>query len=273
MDWSKTKSIFIVVFLILNIFLLSIFIKKISEPEILAGTSTKQSLESYNITYPPELTAKSKETVSDTDISAKSKKFTDEDKKSMKDQEVRILNDSTLYSTLNEPFSLGEKLSEDELKEKLKKFIKEYTIDGDQYTFRSYNKEDQTISYNQTYNGKPLFHNGSAEMVFELNNEYEIVSYKQTLMEDIQSFGEKSRVISPLEALQILGDSGEIEPDSKIIGFEQGYSTEVPISDSQILTPTWHFVVEKQDKKENIYFSAFDGNIIDFSKKEKELLE
>jgi regulatory protein YycI of two-component signal transduction system YycFG len=273
MDWNKTKSIFIVVFLILNIFLLSIFIKKISEPEILADTNTQQSLESYNITYPADLSSASKETINETNISAKTRKFTEEDKESLSKQEVRILNDNTLYSSLTEPFSLGDNLSEDELKEKLKEFIDEYTIDGDQYAFRNYNKEDLTISYNQTYNEKPLFHNGSAEIVLELNNENEIVSYKQTMLEDIKAFGEKRRIITPLEALQILSDSNEIEPDSKIVEFKPGYSTDVPISDYQVLTPTWQFIVEKQDKKQDVYFNAFDGNMIEFSKKEKELLE
>ncbi|MGR3766320.1 two-component system regulatory protein YycI [Rossellomorea sp. NS-SX7] len=273
MDWSKTKTIFIVVFLILNIFLLSIFIKKISEPEILADTNTQQSLDSYNITYPADLSSASKETINETNISAKTRKFTDEDKKSLNNQEVRILNDNTLYSTLDEPYSLGEKLSEDELQEKLRAFMAEYTIDGDQYAFRNYDKENLTISYNQTYNEKPLFHNGSAEIVFELNNENEIVSYKQTMLEDIKAFGEKRRIITPLESLQILADSNQIEPDSEIVNFKPGYSTDVPISDYQVLTPTWRFVVEKEDKKHDLYFNAFDGNMIEFSKKEKELLE
>ncbi|MFL8937461.1 two-component system regulatory protein YycI [Rossellomorea oryzaecorticis] len=272
MDWNKTKTIFIVVFLILNIFLLTIFIKKISEPEILADTGTQQSLESVNITYPADL-APPKEAVTETNISATSKKFTDSDKESLKNQEVSILNETTLYSTLDEPYDLGEKLTEDDLKEKLKSFLKEYAIDGDQYAFRGINNENLTISYNQTYEGRPLFHNGSAEIVLELNNENEIVSYKQTMMEDIKSFGKVSRVINPLESLQILADSGKIEPDSKVTSFEQGYSTEVPFSDSQVLTPTWHFVVEKKDKKQHLYFTAFEGDVIEFTKKEKELLE
>jgi regulatory protein YycI of two-component signal transduction system YycFG len=272
MDWSKTKTIFIVVFLILNIFLLTIFIKKISEPEVLADTGTQQSLESVNITYPDDLTP-SKEAVNETDISAISKKFTDADKGILKKQEVSILNETTLYSTLDEPYDLGDKLTEDAVKEKLKSFLKEYTIDGDQYAFRDISQENLTVSYNQMYNGRPIFHNASAEIVLELNNENEIVSYKQTMMEDINSFGKVSRVINPLESLQILADSGKIEPNSQVTRFEEGYSTEVPFPDSQVLTPTWHFVIEKKEKKHHLYFTAIDGNVIEFTKKEKELLE
>ncbi|MBH9968029.1 two-component system regulatory protein YycI [[Bacillus] enclensis] len=272
MDWSKTKTIFIVVFLILNIFLLTIFIKKISEPEVLSDSSTRQSLESVNITYPADLTA-TKEAVNETDISAISKKFTDADKGSLKNQEVSILNENTLYSTLDEPYNLGDKLTEEDVKEKLKSFLNEYTIDGDKYAFRNLDKENLTISYNQLYKGRPIFHNGSAEIVLELNNELEIVSYKQTMMEDIKAFGKASRIITPLESLQILADSGKIEPDSKVTIFEEGYSTEVPFPDSQVLTPTWHFVIEKKEKEQHLYFTAIDGNVIEFTKKEKELLE
>jgi regulatory protein YycI of two-component signal transduction system YycFG len=272
MDWSKTKTIFTVVFLILNIFLLTIFIKKISEPEILADTNTQQSLESVNITYPDDL-APPKEAVNETDISAISKKFTEADKTSLKNQEVSILNETTIYSTLDEPYNLGDKLTEDAVKEKLTSFLAGYTIDGDQYALREISKENLTVTFNQTYNGRPIFHNGSAEIVLELNNENEIVSFKQTMMEDINSFGKVSRVINPLESLQILADSGKIEPNSKVISFEEGYSTEVPFPDSQVLTPTWHFVIEKNEKRHHLYFTAIDGNVIEFSKKEKELLE
>jgi regulatory protein YycI of two-component signal transduction system YycFG len=272
MDWSKTKSIFIVVFMILNIFLLTIFIKKISEPEVLADTGTQQSLESVNITYPDDL-APPKEAVNETDISAISKKFTDADTAGLENQEISILNETTLYSTLEEPYDLGDKLTEDAVKDKLTGFLAEYTIDGDLYAFRRINKEDLTVSFNQTYNGRPIFHNGSAEIVLELNNEYEIVSYKQTMMENINNFGKVSRVINPLESLQILADSGKIEPNSRVVSFEEGYSTEVPFPDSQVLTPTWHFVIEKKDKRHHLYFTAMEGNVIEFTKKEKELLE
>ncbi|MCA1054917.1 two-component system regulatory protein YycI [Rossellomorea aquimaris] len=266
MDWSKTKTIFIVVFLILDIFLLSIFIKKISEPEILSGADNQQSLESLNISYPSEVTSSSKSTLIESYISAKTKKFTKEETKDMKKQEISILTENTLYSTLENPYPLGEQLSDEQLKDEMKDFIKEYVMDGDQYTYREYNGDEKTISYNQTYDGKTLFQNANAEIVFALNNENEIVSYKQTMMEDIKSFGEERKILSPLDALQILADSNKIASESKVTSFEAGYSTDV-LSDYQVvMAPTWHFTVKKGEKKQDLFINAIDGNIIEGKK-------
>jgi regulatory protein YycI of two-component signal transduction system YycFG len=274
MDWSKTKSIFIIVFLILNIFLMTMFIKKISAPEVLSATDNKQSpIEAYNITYPSDIKSTAKTALSESNIRAKTKKFTDAVKENLKKQEVNILTENTLYSTLDEPYPLGDKLAEKELKDKMNGFINEYVMDGDQYTFREFNEEEKTISYNQTYEDKPLFHNANAEIVFDLNNENQIVSYKQTMVEDIQNFGEERSILPPFDALKILTDSNKVPSDSKVTEYEIGYSTNV-FSDYQIvMAPTWHFTLVKGETKQDLSINAIDGTIIERKKTEKELLE
>jgi regulatory protein YycI of two-component signal transduction system YycFG len=274
MDWSKTKTIFIIVFLILNIFLLSIFIKKISAPEVLTGSDTPLSLEFYNISYPSEITATPKTELNESNIRAKTKKFTDTTvKEDLKNQEVNVLAENSLYSTLEDPYPLGDKLSEKVLKEKMNGFIKEYVMNGDQYIYREFNDQEKTISYNQTYEGKPLFHNANAEIVFDLNNENEIVSYKQTMVEDIQDFGEERNILPPLDALKILTDSNKVPSDSKVTDYEIGYSTNVFSEYQIVMAPTWHFTLIKGETKQDLFINAIDGTIIERKKSEKELLE
>ena len=59
MDWSKTKTIFIVVFLILNVFLVSTFISKVSESNLdtLGQWTIDEQLKSENIKYPKDLSS------------------------------------------------------------------------------------------------------------------------------------------------------------------------------------------------------------------------
>ena len=56
MDWNKTKSIFIIVFLILNIFLLTMFVQKHQTSQFaetsIEETSIEVKLKEDKITYP-----------------------------------------------------------------------------------------------------------------------------------------------------------------------------------------------------------------------------
>src|SRR6056297_2871852 len=58
LDWSKTKSIFIIVFLILDIFLLTLFINKYNESQydFLGETKFEDRLQVDNIKYEQPLT-------------------------------------------------------------------------------------------------------------------------------------------------------------------------------------------------------------------------
>lgn len=130
MDWSKTKSIFIIVFLILDIFLMSLLVNKISEsnPETLSQATFEDKLKADKITYPKTLT---KDRIEEKYIVAKSRKFTDEDIKSLKNQEVNIINENTIHAALDEPYELEDDFSEEDLND----FLKTQLIGGDKYSF------------------------------------------------------------------------------------------------------------------------------------------
>ncbi|WP_064092074.1 two-component system regulatory protein YycI [Rossellomorea aquimaris] len=265
MDWSKTKSIFIVVFLILDIFLLSLFINKLSNsnPETLGRTNFEDILKADKIEYP----SFSKDLKKEAYISAKTKKFTTADIDEFEEQEINIVNDNTIHSTLSKPYPLSDKRSPEELKD----FMTSFIIDGEKYRFWKYNEEDQTIVYYQTYKDKFLFHNINGEVTLNLTKENEIVSYKQTMLEDVKAFsGEKKSVYTPIQALQIFYENNKIASGSKVENVELGYSTLLPKAESQFLTPTWHFTVKNGDNKEDLFLNAFEGEIIEFTRPDKE---
>ncbi|MCA1061090.1 two-component system regulatory protein YycI [Rossellomorea aquimaris] len=265
MDWSKTKSIFIIVFLVLDIFLLTIFMNKIrsSNPDTLEQTTFEETLKAANIQYPPKL---SKEPVKDALISANTKKFTQKDLEKLKDQEVNAVNDNTINSTLNEPVPISENFSPDELKE----FLKDHIVSGEQYSFWKYSKEDQTLVYFQTYKDRKIFNNTSGKLIFYLNTNREIVSYKQTLLDNLKETTGKKQLVAPFDALRFLVDNNEIDNGSEIVGVPSlGYSTFLS-DDYQFLAPTWHFVVEKDGKKEDLFINAVEAQIVEITNPEKE---
>ncbi|MCP3739922.1 two-component system regulatory protein YycI [Rossellomorea sp. BNER] len=268
MDWSKTKSIFIVVFLVLDIFLLSLFIQKLSDNKLglFVQTSTEKQLAADNIVY-PQLPETTKE---ETRITAKPKAFTEEDLKTLKGQKAEMINNNTtIYSQLDKPYVLGEKFGKDEFNA----FIKSFTFEGGEYEFWKYDEKNMKVIYHQSYKDRPLFMNFNGEITLNLNENKEIVSYKQTMLTSFDKIGDKELVLLPIKAIELLRDNKKILSDSEIIDYGLGYSTWIPLAESQVLSPTWHFVVEKDGKKEDLFINAIEGKVIEMENQNTETLE
>jgi regulatory protein YycI of two-component signal transduction system YycFG len=103
-------------------------------------------------------------------------------------------------------------------------------------------------------------------LTLHLNDENEIISYKQTLLEGIEVLSQKQEVLPPIKAIETLYDNGVLQPKSKITKVELGFYTLVQLTESQVLTPTWRFVV---DDKENLFVNAFEGKIIQIADDQK----
>jgi regulatory protein YycI of two-component signal transduction system YycFG len=266
MDWNKTKTIFIIVFLILDIFLLSVFVQKlsVSNLEVFGETTFEDRLKAEGIEY--DFT---NEVLTQAYISAKPKEFTEKEIASLEGQDVSVLNNTTIQSTLDKPYSLGGKLDTAELTT----FINKTVLYGDRYVLWNFNEEEQKIVYYQTYKDKPLFHNINSEIIFYVNKDNEVTSYKQTMLESFEEISEKETLITPIQTLKAFYEDKKIPPNSKIREPEIGYYTLLPLAESQVLTPTWHFVVEREEGTKDLFRNALNGQIIEIEKLEKELLE
>lgn len=180
MDWSKIKTIFILTFLVLDIYLMYEFfkLKDSSQFEFITEASFEKRLKADEIEYPdlPKNNQKDKY------LSAKSKIFTNEEIEEVEETKLEgqkiTVTDSTLQSVLEKPFKISESFEPAELNS----FIKNKVLYGDQYRFWEKSKKGNTITYYQQYEEKIFFKNINGELTFYLNEENEIVSYRQTLL-------------------------------------------------------------------------------------------
>jgi regulatory protein YycI of two-component signal transduction system YycFG len=269
LDWSKTKTIFIIVFLILDIFLLTLFINKYNENQydFLAEAKLEDRLQIENIKYdqPPSI-----EPERQPYLNAITKAFTQEDIKELKGQSVEVMGTTTISSKFEDSkYVISEKFKPEELND----FIDKNVLHGDSYSFWGIDEEQQRILYYQTYKGKPLFKNINGELAIYFNEERKIVSYTQTLMTDFEEFTDNKSVITPLQALETLYYKEKLPSDSAVGRPEIGFYTLVPEAEKQVLSPAWHFTVTKDGETAHLFVNAFEGNIIEFNNTEKELLE
>ncbi|GHH98094.1 two-component system regulatory protein YycI [Neobacillus kokaensis] len=265
MDWSKIKTIFIITFLILDVYLLFQFMKirDANKYEVNTEASFEEKLKADEITYGelPKTLIKAQY------LSAKPKIFTQEDMAKLKGQKASFTEpSSSLMITLEKPLKLSGKFEPAELAD----FLKNNVIYGDQYQFWKKNDELRTITYFQQYETFPLYQNINGMITFHYNEKNQIVSYQQSYLEGMEELTEKEEILRPIKAIETLHQKGVLKPKSTITKVELGYSTLVQLAASQVLAPTWRFEV---NDKESLFVNAFEGQIIDFKNDEKKSVE
>lgn len=269
MEWNKIKTIFIIAFLILDIYLGYEFYKlyNSNQYDYMSEMSFENQLKTEEIEY-VELPKNIKKGVY---LSATPKKFTQAELNKVKDtklkgQSISVINGTTIKSNFEETIKINDDFDPAELSN----FLKNRVYLGDQYDFWEMDKKNLTITYYQHLEDKLLYKNISGELTFYLNDKHEITSYKQTFLEKFEELSEEENILQPIKAIEILYENGKLPYGSKITKVELGYYTLVHLSSSQVLTPVWRFVV---NDKEDLFVNAIEGQIIQLNNEDKKIVE
>src|SRR5437763_15821788 len=107
MDWSKIKTIFIITFLILDVYLLYQFLKirDANKYEVITEASVEEKLKADEIQY-VELP---KAVIKDQYLSAKPKLFNKGDLAKLKGQFAKVKDGTTIESTVEKPIQISSK--------------------------------------------------------------------------------------------------------------------------------------------------------------------
>lgn len=266
MDWSKIKTIFIITFLILDVYLFFQFltIRNANKYEIATEATLEEKLKADGIKY----TDLPKTQIKAQYLSAKPKIFTKSDIAKLKGQTTTLLGDpaTTLQGTLQNPYQLDSKLDPSSIAN----FLKDHVLYGDHYQFCDKDDKTKTITCFQKFEDTLLYQNINGMITLHYNTNNQIVSYQQTYLEGFEKLTAKEEILPPLKAIEALHQKGELKPKSKITKIELGYSTLVQLAASQVLAPTWHFII---NDKENLFVNAFEGQIIQFNSDAKPSVE
>jgi regulatory protein YycI of two-component signal transduction system YycFG len=264
MDWSKIKTIFILTFLILDVFLFYQFMKirDANKYEFITEVNLEDQLKADEIKY-VELP---KTPVTDQYISAKPKIFTMDDIAKLKGQTAVLKNGTTVEATFDKPFQLDSKFDASNVTS----FLKENVLDGDHYKFFSKNDKKDTITFYQQFEDKVFYKNISGMITLNFNKNNQIYSYEQTYLEGMDKITKKEDILPPLKAIETLYQKGMLKPKSKITNIELGYSTLVQLAASQVSAPTWRIVVNDKD---NLFVNAIEGQVIDFNSDQNKVVE
>ncbi|MEO4055343.1 two-component system regulatory protein YycI [Solibacillus sp. CAU 1738] len=267
MDWSKTKSIFIFVFLILNIFLYLQYLNNYNEAQKVEEPGEKDievRLKEDNITY--DALPTNIETA--TYITGKVKNFNIDELPVSAKQSYNIESDNnTLVVTLREPIKLR---SIDEV-ESFQEFLQQYVYEGSSYKVWNIDADEGSAICFQRMNDSTLY-NGFVKVYF--NEDGEVYKYEQKMLENLEELNRKKNIFTPIQIIQSLYAKNLLKPDSHITSMELGYSTLVQLTQTQVFAPTWEVRVETADgMNEQFFVNAVEGKVIDMQLDVKDVEE
>jgi regulatory protein YycI of two-component signal transduction system YycFG len=264
MDWSRIKTIFVLTFLVLDIYLVYQFMntRDAAQYEIIKEASLEEKLRNDDIQYGDLPETRKREQY----ISVSQKVFTDEELKNAKGQSISIGDGTAILAELDKPIKLSSKFEPAELSA----YIKTNIYSGEQYRFWKKDDEARTITYYQEYDNKTFYYNSNARLTLYFNENNEVTSFKQTYLKVNNQLAEEEELLTPLRAMETLYKKGLLKPKSKITKVELGYSTLVTLAASHVVTPTWRLVV---DGNQNLFVHAFEGRVIPLNEEQNKMTE
>lgn len=268
MDWNKTKTIFIIVFSILNVFLYTLYVNRYNEAqnvEPLGEASIEERLHADNIRYD----RLSKSSVQESYVTGNVRKYSLEDLKPRENQTYEIINETQLVATFTEPVLLqnvNDPLS-------LEDFTLKNIENGSSYELWEIDEEERKAVLFQTTKKRFIYNNSNAMLVIYWNEDNKILKYEQTEFQELEEFGEESVNLLPEEeVVRTLYARNLLNPNSTITDITLGYSTLVHFTDTQVFAPTWRVRVKLIDGSIEDYFvNAVEGKIIEFEKETEEI--
>ncbi|WP_085993824.1 two-component system regulatory protein YycI [Oceanobacillus senegalensis] len=270
MQWGHIKTLFILSFLILNIYLLVQLIDKQKNGDYGMINSQESSIEERlaveNISIEPDLNM---EISDETYILATQKTFTDQEVEQLENkdnQEITIIDNKLIVSQLDQPISL----SKDMLEEEVNRRVKSVVTFPEQFTFWEWNEDLNILIFLQQIDGRPVYYNrnGPGVLLAFLNEEDEITHYTQTLLGEAKQQGSGvNSLYQPIQAIEILYNTNELIPNENVTEVDIGYYSRLIEEGEQIFAPTWNIVV---NGKRNYFVNAIEGFV--FSSIDKSFL-
>lgn len=258
-DWSRTKTIFIITFFVLDLFLgYQLYQKETDNQfEYISESSVKieDQLKDAGITYVqlPEVPKKLSHVIGETYTFSKDKLA------EVNSDEVILAvseDNKSFYASFDEPITIIGTESE------AKNVLSSYTLFSDEYMFSKHlSEKGKELVFIQTYDGRPIYQkedSPNGQMIVQLDKDGHIKSFSQTYLKTSEE-GKEQEILTAIKAINQLYNKNKLDNEDRITQIELGYYSLIE-GKVQVLAPTWF--VEVNDKR-HYYVNAINGLIDD----------
>lgn len=254
LDWSRIKTIFILTFLVLDLFLAIQYYQKRSnyQLDVIAETSIEEQLKANDITY----VTLPKVVLKESYITGSNKTFTRKTIENLTGQNIEIYQD-ILQSDLKDPV----KIPDTNRIFFLENLVKEYVWNGSSYRFCQTDRNSRTIYFCQVYKDRLIYNIESSVIEIKYNENDEIYAYRQRYLEDLKDMLDKEKVeevLPAIKAIENLYVKDELKPGDRVTKIDFGYYTLIPLSTGVVIAPAWHLVVNDE---QDYFVNAIEGQV------------
>ncbi|WP_078393237.1 two-component system regulatory protein YycI [Shouchella patagoniensis] len=240
MNWSRTKSIFIVTFFLLNIFLGWQFSDLVRNQlvSIEESTGILGRLDQNNIDLPEgEVNVNNARGVV---LEGGRTTFTEEDVAGLPEQEVELSQSgSTITALFEEPIDISELLEDDS---SLQPLLSRYMLYGSDYVYAR--TEENFIYFNQLYGQVEAHVNDDEPLVVEINDEGEAIGYTQRHFAFVENNTEDREILNYMTAIESLLNNHYILRNNSIVDIEFGYYS-LADQTPRFFSPMWAVTVDQ----------------------------
>lgn len=265
MDFRKVENIFLITFLLLNIYLLISYLNRTDIQQ--ASTAPGQvnlirEMEQLGIDL-PNLTEEQPEVYY---IQADSHELLEENANQLENQAGSIDQDGSLYtSILSSAIELEGNLDDGFTAEDfdmLDDFINsDAVLFGEEYTFLRFDRDQNRFIYAQEVEGMPIA-DGTSQISLFYGSDGEIISYQQTYAGPAITQGSPQAVITNRRAVEILFENSEISSNSTVNQPVLTYHRTLYLEDLSMYGPVWYVPVSDGSGERILRVDALEGTII-----------
>jgi len=243
MNFRRIEWIFLIAFVVLDIFLGFMFVQTSSKSTTTSGdtaTTVIREMRADNISFSDPKTSESTGYYiagsNDNDLKQRIGQLTE--------QTARIESSGKLTSTLR----TVQTITANRAKAELTTFMKQSTnvIHGDEYVYDTdLSSKSEYVFVQKVADGDILTNAGQVHLTVNKSNQ--LISYTQTYVDNVKTLREKAVTISERKALVALYQYNQVSNSSRIMWAKLGYSRLLKLKDSSVYVPTWIFAVRSKN--------------------------
>lgn len=269
MDFRRVERIFILAFILLNIFL---FISYLNRQDIQYISSESdsvdilQEMKDSEIAL-PNLNNDPSQVGAIYSMQANAHNLLEKEMDKLSDDQTGTVNDDgTLYkSLLSSPIKLEgnpqKGFTEKDLT-KVKEFLEtDQILFGEEYRYSHFDLLSSRFVFYQEVNGIPVA-DGTSEISLHVDTEGEIFSYEQTYAGPMTEQGSPLTLISNQRAIEILFLNNLLADQSKIHPPKLTYRRNLHLEDLSMYSPVWLVQVETDSELLSLRVDAVRGTLI-----------
>lgn len=267
MDFRRIEWLFLVAFIVIDIFLFAAFQRDTS-----GETDTSSNRSSSDTTILKEMRADnisfkapSKKSGEGYYISTSNDSSIKSNLTSLSNQTVRYQSDGTITSTFKTPITGVDTQHPDKT---LDTVVSNSTLilNGTDYTYNAKLSSRNTVVYTQEVADGPIY-SRYGEIRFSLTNAGPVTGYTQGYLANVSTLREKTETISERKALIWLYQYNQIPNNTKVVWTKLAYTRYFNLKNSSVYIPTW-VVAVKSNSGNNAgvlqlkHVNAFTGAIL-----------